>query len=418
MNVAASRAASIVTILVVMILLSKSLSNAEYVDFGFWWGMAIMVGGLLLGGVSAALARHTALEQSLPGVLGTVTARVGVPVLLLVFSAVLLAVPAWWGPLKHARPLMAGVALLLGMLIQANAALAGFARVLAMRRELLVLGLVQAVLVPTGLMLGLMTSRQGPDALSALLGIAIGNATALAASLALMGLLSAGRGYTASLSSILRSAGRNLVAFTIINCFAYTILNGDFLILRKVGGAATLEQIGPVKIFFERFVLPVWLVIATASSLQVFRMPAADLGTSSQPGAPRGVARVFAVVTAAAIISAGCFLGYEALMARGPSRESWVSCVAAVGYVANAFAATLLDIFVLATSLPRAAVGLGILLACFGAGQSLLVMHSGSSGWAVGWVLWNSLLVLVLMTARGLTAGNVSTITGNPESFR
>jgi glycosyltransferase involved in cell wall biosynthesis len=401
-----------------MLLLSRSLPIAEYVNFGFWWGMSIMIGGIALGGVSAALARQVALDQALPALLANNLFLARTPVVLLGVVLVLLASAKVLSTWQHSQWVLVSLAPVLGALIQASATLAAIIRVLSMRRHLVILGLAQAILVPIGLVFGLKAAISPPTALSALIGISVGNAMALAASLVFLRYLPLDRTSVESVEQRSDSASRNLLAFTVVNFFVYALLNGDFLIIRSLATTTTLEQIGPIKIFFERFVLPLWLVLATASSLQVFRASSSSLGNPGILTRIRAISRLAGAALVGALVSAACYLGYLSLTLPGKSDGVWLVVVAAVGYAVYGVTTTLLDIFVLANPLARAIPVLALLLACCGVGQIWLVVHFEKWGWAVGWAFWNSLLALVLIIIGGSVERRTLAVPSGKESSR
>lgn len=404
LNVFISRSANVVTVLAVLWLVSTGLPRSQYVEFGFWWGMGIMVGGLLLGGLSSALTRTVMTRGSLPDAIAhpwrSLRGRSArVVAVVIVATAVALG---WVATRRASAPSAAANLLLacfLGILFQLNGALASIVRALEIRRQLVWMCAWQMLLVPSGLVIALLAVRGSATSITALAGIGGGYVFAFIASLTSIRRCLVNFGRTTGLREVFIAARRDVVVFTLVNFFAYALLNGDFALVRYIGDSQTVETVGGTKIFFERCVLPVWLIMASAASLQVLRStrPAGShtLRLSLSTGSS---ARLALFATLAALGSTGAYVVYSRWIIAGRgAADSVLVLLAALGYVFNGFVATLLDLFVLRTPVRAVIVFFAVALALLGAQQSLLIRFFGIPGWSVGWLFANGLLATALI---------------------
>jgi len=206
----------------------------------------------------------------------------------------------------------------------------------------------------------------------------------------LMALRSDERGYLSSATS-----------FVAINIFSYAVVNVDFTLFRLVGSQEDFSTMAGAKIFFERFALPVLLVIAGAVSMRVLRHKHEPGG-----GAARLILRFsplfFCAMTAVVLVLVSTYWILSSLVwdAAATVPLLWVIC-AAIGYLLFAVNAVLFDLLVVRKSVAIVVRHVVLFMLAHAMLQATAISGLGVPGWAGGWLLFN-LLVMLLLAREGI----------------
>jgi hypothetical protein len=248
-------------------LLARGMDTRAFGEFGYWWSMALMVGGVLLGGVSSAAVRAAAVHGSLRQLLAPMQ-QTGLVVLAVAATVAALAAV---GPFDTALAALLGAVAVFGISVQAQTVLLALLRAVEATRANTLASLAIVAVVPLALhaMLGderRLTTVFGALAATFVLGTAV---AVVIARRRIEQLFVQPPQEPLALNHFLANAS----AFTAVNVFTYAIVNIDFTLFRHIGTSSDFAVMATAKIFFERFVLPALLVFAGAVSLRVLRHP-------------------------------------------------------------------------------------------------------------------------------------------------
>ena len=376
-------------------LLSRGMDRHAFGEFGYWWGIAIMIGGLLLGGLSSALVRTAVAHGSLRHLL--LPMRRAWPVL---FSVVLILMLGIVSLSNYTMPVLLYLALtLFGLAVQAQTVVLALLRAVEATLANAVASLLIMLLVPLSLHVMLGAERALHWVFLSLACVfSIGTIAGLVSARGHFGhLLSSNPAFPVGRGEFLK----NVSSFTAVNIFSYAIVNGDFTIFRVIGTPEDFALMATCKIFFERFVVPALMVFAGAISLLVLRYPQGGVGKTVQLEVKLSPQLLVAMVLVVALFAFAYWV--FAHMIRGDETTIpllWVAS-AATGYFLYAVNGILFDLLVTTRPLRivvvhvAAFVVLGITL------QSVAIRIFGVPGWALGWLLFN-LIVVVTLAHGGL----------------
>ncbi len=371
-------------------LLSRGMDAPAFAEFGYWWSIALMIGGIGLGGLSSSLIRVTAMHGTLRH-LGGHLRQSGVT--LLAIALTLLAALLAWPQARNNLLLLAALALF-GLVVQLQTAVVALLRAAEATAANLAASVLILLLVPVSLHLLLGTNR-------ALVPVFFGLAAAFTAG-TIAGLLAARRAIGHLVASTNNPAPpstgfiASVASFTAVNVFSYSAVSADFTLFRLIGTPSDFTLMATAKVFFERFVLPVLLVLAGAVSMRVLRHPhgagaaAARLEAHFTPGLLAGVAMLVGGMSAA----------YTAFATevRGESVTVpwlWTACASA-GYVLYAANGVLFDVLVMRRTLCAVVAHVVGFLLLGASLQAVAIGGFGVPGWAVGWLVFNAIVGAVL----------------------
>ncbi|MGZ8393581.1 MAG: hypothetical protein ACXWWJ_02325 [Nitrospira sp.] len=393
-NLVVAKGANFLLTLLIFGLVSGGLDSGQFANFGYWWSIAIMIGGVLLGGLSSGLIRVVSVRGSLAHLRNAATrSATGFAVAL----AGIAGLGMLWPSQRGLLVLCAGVAAF-GIVFQLQTSVLALLRAAVATRANAVASAVVVILVPAVLWATLGSRRDLPRIFLCLAVAFI--AGTIAASVmtrqALGSMLTPRADLPEPDPLFLSSVG----SFTAINVFSYASLNIDFTLFKWMQPPDDFAVMATGKIFFERFLLPALLVIAGAFSLSVLRYSnPASLGSGKTARAEIRVRPRY--VALAGTVGVGAVLGYLWFVnsIRGDARSlpiGWVACVT-TGYMIYAFNAVLLDVLVVRRG-PGAVVRhvAGFLLLCL-VSQAAAIRYFGMAGWAVCWFLFNIVVLTILV---------------------
>ena len=152
-NLVVAKGSNFLLTVLLFSLLSHGMDSASFAEFGYWWSIAIMIGGVMLGGLSSALVRVAAVHGSLKHLVAPLWHATGT---LLLFMTVLSLYA-----LYHANStilLFVAVALF-GLMVQAQTVVLALLRAAEATRTNLLASIFIVLLVPLSLHLMLGTTH-------------------------------------------------------------------------------------------------------------------------------------------------------------------------------------------------------------------------------------------------------------------
>ena len=394
-NLVIAKGSNFIMTVLLFALLARGMDTHAFAEFGYWWSIAIMLGGVVLGGVSSTLVRDAAVHGSLRHL--SAPLRQFATALLVggvALAVALVSLPEWEASLL----LLAAVGLF-GLAVQAQAALLALLRAAEATRANAFASLLIVLLVPTivYLMIG---PKRGLPWVFFLLACAYAAATLVALAAAYRRLAHLGTamsGPPPATSRFFASAS----SFTAVNVFSYAIVNVDFTLFRLLGAPTDFALMGTGKVFFERFVVPVLMVFAGAVSLTVLRQPPESGAGAMRLEARLGPRALAAALATVALLTAAYWLFASRI--RGDATTialPWVACAAA-GYLLYAVNGVLFDVLVVQRSLRVVVAHVAAFLLLGAMLQLAAIVSFGVPGWAFAWLAFN-LIVISVLAREGL----------------
>lgn len=393
-NLFLAKGANFLLTAIIFALLSSRMDANSFGEFGYWWSIAVMVGGVFLGGIVAATVRAAMVDGSLRN-LTALLFGVGWSLLLLVVLVSLFAFAKGGGV-----PWLLISAAIFGIAIQVQTALFSLLRVIEASWENALSTIAVVLSIPAMLLMMLSEESGLPQVFFALSGaFFLGTAIAFIVSFRkIQGLFSS----SAKALSDKKVFLANSSAFIAVNLYVYLIINIDFTIFRLFGMPQDFSEMASAKIFFERFALPLLLVFSGAISMRVMRHPivgtqegGARLVVHLKPGA------ILAFVAVVGALVGGYWLFTHVIGAEvAPIPLSSVT-FASTGYLLYTLSGILFDVLVVRRSFVRVAVHIAFFLLIHVSLQLVLIKTFGVSGWAIGWMLFN-LFVLIFLARDGV----------------
>jgi hypothetical protein len=392
--------------LLTAILFAMAASGMDAITFsvfGYWWSVGIMVGGVLLGGMSSAVVRTLVISATLRPAL---RACFGIMSGVLLIGLVVTVVSLGCG-VESDQILLGSVVSAFGICVMLQAAIFGLLRALEASRSNLIASAVVLLLIP-GLNWLLSGPHPGLPRLFGALATAFAFGTAACIVIAWPNL----RHLFQSDAIVVyesRRVVRDALAFTGINMFSYAAVNVDFTLIKWLGTQDEFALLASGKVYFERFVLPALMVFAGAISLRVLRH-----ANQSSGGLARIEARLsFLFVSLAFLVVATMATGYwvfSALIRHDPHQLAWPSAIAAsTGYLLFAFNAVLLDVLVMRVRMRTVLTYVLGFVILGGAVEWLAFMILRLPGWALGWLAFNFAVTLLLWRTGLFTLGRRQT---------
>lgn len=384
LNILVNKGTTFCLTLSIFTLISSKLTVERFAEFGYWWSMAIMLGGVTLGGLSSALIREVAILKSLQHLSNTLR----VFSVTLIITTLILIIFTIATPQGDAASSLFLVASLFGIAIQLQTAVFSLLRASDATVTNAIASLAVLVLVPVIMVLWIdaesgtvhtLTGATIAFAISSVISIAIGHRV-------MRPLWASTVTPTEGNSEFLR----NVIAFTVVNFFSYIALNIDFIIFKTIGDPIDFITIATSKIYFERFLLPVLLVFSSAVSLGILRK-------SNQLNAIAGKAEVtidlkFIVIVlgAATLLSVSYYLLSSVFYKKTSTLEiSWLVALS-LGYIFYTANGILFDLLVLRRSLAHVAKYIFYMLVFASLIQSVAISFYGVRGWAYCWLSFNA----------------------------
>jgi hypothetical protein len=382
-NLLIAKGSSFLLTVLLFAILSRGMDMHAFAEFGYWWSVGVMIGGVMIGGLGATLVRITTTHGSLRH-LSAPLIRIGVAFASVSIVLWLVVATGEW----HGAVLIAFTVTLFGVAMLAQTAVLSLLRAVeATKANLAASALVLAV-VP-GIMWVFVDSERDLSRVFLLLAIAFAAGT--------LGAYACGRASLAPLfspRSAEQAAGapsfsRHSLAFTATNIFSYAVMNTDFTLFRLIGTADDFATMATGKVYFERFVVPALGIFVGAISLRVLRHPNAPgtqqarLELALHPLAALGMLGLLGALTLGYWIFAHFVRGDPQTIA-----PHWVACAAA-GYLLYSFNSILMDVLVVRRSVRTVLLHAAGFILLAGLIQASTIRLFGVPGWAIGWLVFN-----------------------------
>lgn len=385
-NLALGKGSNLILTTVVLLFASRTLTNAAFIEFVMWWSVAMMIGGVALGGLATAAIRSAAVDNRLvPAAVVAVLSRYVVPAGVVAIGALVVL-----GALGYQKIVLAAG---MGMVLQLYNSTVVVARsIKEYVRSLVTSGICIAVaLAGHGAAWFLGLSGQ---ALQFSIMLAAFGSAALYGAATLVPCLAARREGGAVSRMSVADFWKVAVAFSIGYALVTSMLNVDYALMKFVGLDGPIASEAGAKIYFERFVLPFWLLVANTAALEVLRSPG-SIDTMRSTRYAIGISRNKFLLFAAqfAVAVAGYYIYRIVFAVTVPSPPLVTLVVIALGYVGYAIIGLVLDIHLLSTPPKAAIVQAAVVILGYALVSWFALTHFGGIGWAVAWFAINALIV-------------------------
>jgi hypothetical protein len=389
-NLVVAKGSNFLLTLLLFTLISRGMDSRAFGEFGYWWSVAIMTGGVLLGGLSSALVRVAAVNGSLRHLVAPLRhSALGLLAVTVVGSLAVWALPQF-----HSVALLLAATVLFGLSVQAQTAVLTLLRAAEATKTNAVVSTVVVMIVSVLIFFWVKYASDLPQIFFGLAGaFSIGTIAAVAISSTVLSPLWA-RGVMSG--SEVGTFVKSISSFTAVNIFSYAVVNIDFTLFRLIGTPNDFATMASAKVFFERFVVPLLMVFAGAISLRVLRHPHHSNESNLRLHVHINF-RFLLGALATLLLLIGAYWVFTRLIRADPVAMdlSLVAC-ASTGYLLYALNGLMLDVLVVKHSLATVVKHvLGFLLLC-GAVQGLLIAIFGVPGWAIGWLGFNLLVATIL----------------------
>lgn len=392
-NLIVAKGANFFLTVILFALISRGMDEHTFGEFGYWWSMALMFGGMLIGGVSLALVRVVAVSGTLSHLLAPLFRPTMILLSSIIASFVLLGLIQ---PVGSNYAMMFGALALFGIAVQGQTVVLSLLRAIEATRANSLATIVIVVLIPLSMLAMLDEAPRNLTQLFGKLAVAFTLSTAV---VLLITRREIGEIFFQSRSKALglRDFYANASAFTVVNVFNYAMVNMDFTLFRQIGTEIDFATMATAKVFFERFALPALLVFAGAVSMQVFRHHDGVDGKATRLEvrlAPISLFGMLVVVVGMAV----CYKFFAGNI-RGNSETisfGWAICSAA-GYLFFAANGILFDVLVFRRRPIFVMLHMAVFLAFGCAVQAVSISLFGVPGWAVGWLLFNLTVHVILL---------------------
>jgi hypothetical protein len=385
-NLALGKGSNLILTTVLLFYASRTLSNAAFIEFVMWWSIAMMIGGVVLGGIGTAAIRSAAVDNRLipvavVGVLqryGVVIGFVGVIVLALLTS------------LGFHKVVLAAI---LGMVLQSYNSTVVVARSIKEYVQSLVTSGICLAVAITGHIAAWLLGLSG-QALQFGIMIAAFACAALYGAATLLPLLKVRRQPSMPVQMSTVDFWKVAIAFSIGNALVASLMNIDYGLMKRIGLEGPIASEAGAKVYFERFVLPFWLLIANTAALEILRSPQTiDDMRSTRFTIGLSRIRLFLFLVQFVVAVAGYYVYRIAFNITVPSPPLATLVIIALAYVGYAIIGLVLDIYLLTTPPREAIVQSAVVIGCYALVSWFALTHFGGAGWAVAWFGVNALLV-------------------------
>jgi hypothetical protein len=391
LNLVVSKTSNFSITLIIFAVVTHGMDAKNFGLFGYWWSIGLMVGGVLLGGLSSSAVRSLMVS----GTLGP-SLRIGVMLIMaaLVLFLGIASVAYVFDILKFEQLWLAGAVGLFGISVMFQAIFFGLLRALEASRVNLITSVVVVLITPSICWFLIDKNTELPR-LFGVLATAFAIGTVVSIVIAWSKFRDLCRFGSADVSGS-RLVFRDTVAFTSLNIFTYLVLNIDFTLIKLLGTPDEFAVLASGKVYFERFLLPALFVYAGAISLRVLRQINHPADSPARIEFKNSGFFIVGTIFLVAGVATGYWV-FSALIRNDAYQLTWATAITATaGYLLYAFNAVLLDVLVLrAPTRVVLTYVLAFILLCF-AVQWLAFMAFQVPGWGVGWFIFNALVTAAL----------------------
>ncbi len=387
-NLAIAKSSSFFLTLILFALISRGMDAEHFAEFAYWWSIAIMVGGVLLGGFTSAIVRAAVTHKSLSHLMQLICyMAIGCLCILMALTFSLLITPNC----STIISLFISVSFF-GLSVQIQTVLMALLRASEASKVNLVGSILIPLIVPAPFFLASTKHSLTVTFLMLSLSFLLSSAVVYLISHQKIKHLFDKKNQSLGYKQFVT----NTISFTLVNIFSYAIVNIDFTLFRALGSSDSFTVMATGKVFFERFLLPFLLVFGGGVSLKLFKHSSE---INSAPARIELPANKFILITFVSIplVVILMYWIYTNII-RIDSHVlslSLVGCLS-IGYLLFAFNGVLFDVFALNAPPTKILqyVLLFILIAFFI--QAIAINFYGLVGWGVGWLIFNLTVNLIL----------------------
>lgn len=382
-NLLVSKGSNFLLTALLFSIISGGMSSSSFGEFGYWWSIAIMIGGVLLGGCASALVRVVSIHSSFKHLIAPLK-YVSIGFLFLS----LLCLVLWLALSQYATQiLMVAVVALFGLSVQLQATVLTLLRAAQLNRLNFIASSMSVLLIPLSYWALIGNTRTLPHTFLIL-------ACSFFAVFCLIGVISyKALGYLLAGDKVIVKGVKAFLAdttsFTAINIFSYVAVTVDFTIFRLLGSPQDFATMATGKIFFERFVLPLLMVFASAVSLQILRQPKTHILEKTKIEVRIGSPFLLALLTITTLTVLAYFIFIKIIRNDLMGIPIvWLICVS-FGYIFFVINGVLLDLFVVKRPMRIVIAHVFGFMLFGGLLQWVLISNYGVPGWAFGWLILN-----------------------------
>lgn len=385
-NILISRGGSFLLTLSIFFIIGRGMPPKEFAEFGYWWSISLMIGGLLLGGQSLAISRSFVLHGSLQHL---VRPFVKFLIVLLSAATLTLLLSTYVFEIDVERVFFWGVLFAFGFILQIQVTLFAIFRVAEMFQvnfwatvlNLVLILVAVAIFAEMGRLEGIINVYK-----SLVISFIVG----------LFGMFYIGRGEIKKVFKKGESRNQSLVGFfsgslvfMVINAFNYVVVNADFTISRNFMNSNDFFVAATAKIYFERFVLPLLLVVAGVFSMRVLRERDIDNLYRYKYKNYLSYKKIAIFVFGILFICGGYIVFVELFRRDAVALNVTMVFCLAVGYMLMAINGVMLDAFAMKYNFGTVFVATFSMVFLYCVIQILAINMHGLLGWSVGCLLFN-----------------------------
>lgn len=390
-NLFISRGANFILMLALFGALRSTGDISLVAQFGFYWGLSLALGGLLFSGTFAAMIRVLAVRNSLRLLAKYIPYIGGAAVAIFALSGVLyLAMPTWQAGL-YLIGLICGT----GILLQTYLGIVVILRVLENTKWNFIVAL-GSVLIMAPIMYysvsGATTINSAFERIFCVLLVA--NILFYILTYRVIGPAITQPDQDTPLA---QSFMHIVLSFACLNIWGYCFLLVDYTALNWAWSVENFEQVSLIKIYFERFVIPLLYTVSGAVTIRILRhgsdgedtIKKATLRLTPQIGAILGI-----FVVGLSLIF---WVVYRPLFPSISTQSSWVIPVLAMAYLLYVLNAVLLDLTVVRKNLRYTAACVAGLLLMTCTLIITISLFESITLWAVGFLTANAVSSYILI---------------------
>lgn len=383
-------------VFLIFLIARTGLDSNIFIDFGFYWSVSLLIGGILLGGASSAFVRFIGVSGSFKSFFNEVSVRLS---LMLLFISVLLSLLVSRGSVLSGYSLYFQL-FAFGLIMQMQMAVITLMRALNSMLEVTVTSSIMLVVSP--LFFFIMFDEVKGD-LSDIFSTLV--TSFIFSFFLIIGVCykQINKLYQADHEKHIQSltVSQFLAAyysFTAINIFSYSFTTMDFYILREIKIEGLLEIAGTAKIYFDRFVTPTLSVFAATMSIGILRTKSKyvvgnrDIEIDIKPS-------LFSMTKFIAL-GLVCAAGYFLFVSLGNGVSTPLNIGAALvitsGYIIYVINSVLFDVMVLKHNARFLIISVTIFLICAFPINYFSIRLFGLAGWVFYWPLMNLVVLLFL----------------------
>tara|TARA_B100000575_G_scaffold294067_1_gene307834 strand:+ start:9238 stop:10491 length:1254 start_codon:yes stop_codon:yes gene_type:complete len=266
LNLVSFKAFNFLIVLILFTSVRNNFGDQDFIDFGYYWNISLMLAGIIFGGISATILRILNVSGGVRSLVDSKILKVFIAMNVLIGVAIL--------SIFFLKPSLEKIYLFLlfafGLFFQIQTLLITIMRIKKYSLKMHASSIISVIFV-LGCFYYLLNIDNDTNQL--FLNLVISYMCSLIIIIIFL------RGSLYDLYSSSDENSLNLVDFknsyityTAINTFSYVYLTIDFYLLRELLSEDQLMVAGSTKIYFDRFIIPFLTIISGLFSLNVYRI--------------------------------------------------------------------------------------------------------------------------------------------------